>query len=255
MKNIKIVLQYDGTDYSGWQVQKKEKTIQSLLSDAVLAVTKEKVKITGAGRTDAGVHAFGQVAVFGTESDLEPSVFLRAVNAHLPDDIRVVKAAACPEDFHPRFSAKNKTYSYIVSCPGAYSVFLKRYSWQVPYELNMARMRKAAKVIAGRQDFSCFRASGCSSKNAVRNIKGLTISKTNSFGFLGFKFNAPLIKISVQGDAFLRYMVRNITGLLVEVGRGKVQPGEVKEIIHSKDRRLSGPTAPAQGLFLERIVY
>lgn len=255
MRNIKLVLQYDGSAYSGWQVQKKEKTIQSILEKAILTVTKENVRITGAGRTDAGVHAFGQVAAFKTGSDLEPGVLLRAVNANIPQDIRVIKASECPADFQPRFSAKNKTYSYLVSRPGAYAVFLKRYSWQVPYDLNISDMRKAARYLIGRHDFACFRASGCSSKNALRNIIKLTVSKANASVFLGFKFNAPLIKISVQADAFLRYMVRNIVGTLVEAGRGKMPPLDMKKILASKDRRNSGPTAPAQGLFLEKIEY
>ncbi len=261
MRNIKLVIQYDGSDYSGWQVQKKDRTIQSVLEKAVLTVTGEDAKVTAAGRTDAGVHAFNQVAAFRTKSGLVPAVLLRALNANLPTDVRIIKASDCNDDFHPRFSAKNKTYSYIISQAGNHSasnrgsVFLRRYSWQIPYDPDLALMRKAAKHLIGRHDFACFRASGCSSKHAVRTIKKIVISKTFTCGFTAFKLDVPLIKISIQADAFLRYMVRNIVGTLMDVGKGKTLPDEIKVILASKDRRKSGPTAPPQGLFLEKIVY
>ncbi len=255
MRHIKLSLQYEGSDFSGWQVQKKEKTVQGIIEDAVFSVTAERVRLTGASRTDAGVHAFEQVAVFKTQSKLETGVLLRALNANLPQAVRIISAGECPVDFHPRFNARSKTYSYIISSTGEYAVFLRRYSWQVPYDLSIADMRKAAGYLIGRHDFACFRASGCNSRNALRNIMKLTVSKANSSGLLAFKFNAPLIKISVQADAFLRYMVRNIVGTLVEVGMGKTPPSKVKSILQSRDRRQAGKTAPAQGLFLEKIEY
>lgn len=257
MRHIKLILQYDGSDYSGWQIQRKEKTIQSLMEDAVFTVTEERVRVTGAARTDAGVHAFEQVAAFKTQSSLEPHVLLRAVNANLPHDIRVINAEECTADFHPRYSAKSKTYSYIISYGGAYSVFLRRYSWQIPYELSrsIGTMKEAANFLIGRHDFSCFRASGCNSKNPVRTISKLVISEFSSVEFMSFKVNIPVIKIGIQADAFLRHMARNIVGTLVEVGRGKISPLRVKEILESKDRCSSGPTAPACGLFLEKIDY
>lgn len=255
MKHIKLTLQYDGTDYSGWQVQKKERTIQQIIEDAIYTVTGERLRITGAARTDAGVHAFAQIAAFKTQSNLEPRVFLRAINANIPHDIRVINTEGCSEDFHPRYSAKNKTYSYRISHKGAYAVFLRRYSWQIPYQLNSDSMREAAGCLIGTHDFSCFRASGCSSKNPVRTIFKIEISEFSSVEFINFKFNVPLIKISIQADAFLMHMVRNIVGTLVEIGRGKQPVSYTKEVLGLKDRRFSGPTAPAQGLFLEEIVY
>lgn len=255
MKHIKLTLQYDGTDYSGWQVQKKERTIQQIIEDAIYTVTGDRLRITGAGRTDAGVHAFVQVAAFKTQSNLEPQVFLSAINANIPHDIRVTNAEECSEDFHPRYSAKNKTYSYRISHKGAYAVFLRRYSWQVPYQLNCDLMKEAAECLIGTHDFSCFRASGCSSKNPVRTIFKIGIVEDSFVDFMNFKFNVPLIKISIQADAFLRHMVRNIVGTLVEIGRGKQPVSYTKEVLGLKDRRFSGPTAPAQGLFLEEIVY
>ncbi|RJQ16683.1 MAG: tRNA pseudouridine(38-40) synthase TruA [Nitrospiraceae bacterium] len=254
-RNIKLTLQYDGTDYSGWQVQKNGTTIQGLLNDAVFSVTGEHSRVTGAARTDAGVHALEQVASFSTGSGLETQTLVRALNANLPYDIRVVNAEECDADFHPRYDAGNKTYSYIITHTGAYSVFLKRYSWNMPYKLNSDEMREAAQYLAGTHDFACFRASGCSSKHPVRTIHRIEINGSPSIGFIGFQFNAPIIKISITANAFLRHMARNIAGTLVEIGRGKSKPGRMKEILESKDRSLAGKTAPACGLFLEQIYY
>ena len=255
MKQIKLTLQYDGTDYSGWQVQVKEATIQGRLENALFSVTGERTRVTGASRTDAGVHAFEQVAAFMTQSNLEPEVFLRALNANLPQDIRIINAEECPPDFHPRYSAKNKTYSYIISQTGAYSVFLKKYSLQIQSQLDCNAMKEAAAYLTGRHDFSSFRASGCSAKNPVREISEIRISEFEKTGFMGFTFNAPVIKISIQANAFLRHMARNIAGTLVDTGRGKIPPEKIKEILKAKDRCAAGKTAPACGLFLEKIVY
>jgi tRNA pseudouridine38-40 synthase len=255
MKHIKIILQYDGTNYSGWQVQKKDTTIQGLLEDAIFSVTSQRVRVTGAGRTDAGVHALEQAAVFGTDSGLEPDVLLRALNANLPEDIRIIHSEECPEDFHPRYDAKNKIYSYLISRTGPCSVFLKRYSWQMPYQLNSDAMRTASGYLIGKQDFSSFRASGCSSKHPVREIMDISISETDTIEFIALKFDAPVIKISIQANAFLRHMARNIVGTLVNAGAGKYTPEKMNETLEAKDRRAAGKTAPACGLFLEKIEY
>ena len=159
MRNIKLILQYDGSNYSGWQVQKKEKTVQEIIEGAVNSVTGESLRIAGASRTDAGVHAIAQVAAFKTRSSLQPDVLLRALNANLPHDIRVRDVSECPLDFHPRYSAKNKTYCYLITYPGDYSVFLKKYSWQIPFKLNCDMMREASDYLFGTHDFSSFRAS------------------------------------------------------------------------------------------------
>jgi tRNA pseudouridine38-40 synthase len=255
MRYIKLTLQYDGSDYSGWQVQKKETTIQSLLEDAVLNVTGDRERVTGAARTDAGVHALKQVAVFKTRSTLKSDVFQRALNANITRDIRIINTEECPAKFHPRYSAKNKTYSYMISSTGAYSVFLRRYSWQIPYRLNCEAMKEAIGCLIGKHDFTCFRASGCSSKNPVREIMQIKISEFTSIDFMSFTFDAPVIKVGIQANAFLRHMVRNMVGTLVEIGRGKMPPDKMKEILESKDRSAAGQTAPACGLFLEKIVY
>ncbi|MBI5057700.1 MAG: tRNA pseudouridine(38-40) synthase TruA [Nitrospirae bacterium] len=255
MRHIKITVQYDGTNYSGWQVQKNGTAIQGLLEKAIYIITGERSRVNGAARTDAGVHALEQVAVFKTGSLLKPEVFLKALNGNLPRDIRVINAGECGHDFHPRYDAKNKTYSYIISRTGAYSVFLERYSWNMPYRLNCEAMSEAANYLVGEHDFACFRASGCSSKHPVRTIHNIEISDLPFVEFIGFKFDAPVIKISIQANAFLRHMVRNIAGTLVEIGLGKLSPARMKEILGSKDRGLAGPTARACGLFLEKIEY
>ncbi|RJQ50424.1 MAG: tRNA pseudouridine(38-40) synthase TruA [Nitrospiraceae bacterium] len=255
MRQIRITLQYDGTNYSGWQIQKKGTTIQGLLEEALFSVTGEQLRINGAARTDAGVHAFEQVAVFKTLSRLEPPVLLRALNAHLTHDIRVIRAEECPPDFHPRYDAKSKTYTYLISQQGIYSTFLQRYSWNIPYQLNTGVMQEAAECLVGTHDFSSFRASKCSSKHPVRTVSSLEVSRLSSVEFISFVFNTPVVKITIQANAFLRHMARNIVGTLVDIGKGKHHPTMMKGILGSKDRRQAGRTAPARGLFLERIEY
>jgi len=255
MRHIKLSLQYDGTNYSGWQVQKNAATIQGHLESIILTITGEHSRVTGAGRTDSGVHALEQVAVFTTHSSLTADVFRRAINAHLLPDIRVINAVECPSGFHPRYDAKNKTYSYLISGIGAYSVFLSRYSWNVRCQLDTNAMKEAAQYLLGRHDFSSFRASGCSAKTPVREITGIAISEMNTIEFIGFRLDIPVIKISITATAFLRHMARNIAGTLVDAGRAKFPPSRIKEILDARDRRLAGKTAPACGLFMEKIDY
>lgn len=255
MRNVRLTLQYDGTGYSGWQIQENAITVQGLLEDALFTVTGDRTRVSGAARTDAGVHAFEQVASFKTLSGLDTDVLHRALNANLPHDIRIIAAGECPPDFHPRYSAKGKTYSFIISQKGPYSVFLERYSWNMPCKPDCGAMREAASYLAGTHDFASFRASGCSSKHPVRTIHGIEISELPSVEFIGFQFIAPVTRIRIRANAFLRHMARNIAGTLVEIGLGKSHPAVMKEILESKDRRLAGKTAPARGLFLENIEY
>jgi len=255
MRNIRLTIQYDGTDYSGWQVQQNGTTIQGLLEHAVKTVTTENIRIIGAGRTDAGVHAFDQVAIFNTSSMLETDVLRNALNAHLPRDIRIINIKEVHDDFHPRYNAINKTYSYLISSTGPYSIFLSRYSWQMSWQLDCSSMKKAAGHIIGKHDLSSFQASGCSAKHPVREIIKIEIDEFKSLGFMGFNLDAPLIKISIKANAFLRHMARNIVGTLVEVGKGRLQPDDMIEIREFKNRDKAGPTSPACGLFLEKISY
>lgn len=255
MRKIRLTIQYDGTDYSGWQVQARETTIQGLLEKALAEIAGGLTHVNGAGRTDAGVHALEQIASFSTASGHKAGVFLRALNANLPDDIRVIAAEEVPEDFHPRYSARDKTYAYLISNHCDFSVFLKRYSWNMSYSLNCDAMNQAARYLVGEQDFSSFRASGCSSKHPVREVMQLHIRRLDSVEFFGFQCNVPVIKFSITANAFLRHMARNIVGTLVEVGRGRIRPEEMVTILDAKDRRAAGKTAPACGLFLEKISY
>jgi len=265
VRHIRLTLQYDGSGYSGWQVQdqhtqnskgKTQRTIQQTIQEAIKQVTGEDVKITAASRTDAGVHALAQVASFKTSSHLETHTFKRALNANLPLDIRVVEADDVDEGFHPRYDAKRKIYSYLISS-SHYSVFLRRYVWQVKHDLSpmLDVMRDAASHIIGRHDFSSFRASGCGSKNPIRTIHDISISDYPSFDFMTFRLDVKLIKITIEADAFLRHMVRNIVGTLYDIGRKRFNPSYMKELLILRDRRYGGITAPPHGLFLERIVY
>ena len=203
MRQLRLTLQYDGTDYSGWQIQKNDPTIQGLLEDAIFSVTNDRSRVTGAGRTDAGVHAFEQVAVFDTISSLSPDIFLQALNANLPQDIRITYCDECPENFHPRYRAKQKRYSYIISNKVPSSVFLNRYSWQLGFQLNIEAMREASEYLIGRHDFSCFQASGCSAKHPVREMSKITVSDLAPFEFITFKIHTPVIKITIDINSFL----------------------------------------------------
>lgn len=255
MRTIKLILQYDGTGYRGWQVQREGLTVQGLLEEALARITGERNTVIGAGRTDAGVHALGQVAAFRTASPLPPEVFREALNARLPVDIRVVESCAAQEGFHPRFDAASKVYFYIIARQRVLSPFLHRYAWRVPHALDVEALGRALAVLKGTHDFSAFRASGCGASGPVRTIKDASVAEHAAIEFMTVSLQGDFIKVRIEGDAFLRHMVRAIVGTLVEVGRGKIRAEDMEEILRAGDRALAGPTAPAQGLFLERINY
>ncbi len=255
MRYIRLLIEYDGTEYHGWQSQKTGGTVQDIIKEKIQGVTGEKVRLTGASRTDAGVHALGQVAVFGTGSSLDADVIMRALNAKLPSDIRVLAAEETDNDFHPRYSAVKKSYYYIISEGRHQSVFLRRYVWNLHSHLDLDSMRKAAVLLIGEHDFSSFRASGCGAKHPVRTVHAADIARLKEMSFMTFPMNGDFIKIRIEADAFLRHMVRNIVGTMVEVGRGRIAVEEFSRIFQSCDRTVAGPTAPAHGLFLEKIIY
>ncbi|MEW6162781.1 MAG: tRNA pseudouridine(38-40) synthase TruA [Nitrospirota bacterium] len=255
MENIKLLLEYDGTAYQGWQIQKRGPTIQGIIEDRILKITGKQSRVIGASRTDAGVHALGQVAAFRTESRLDPGVIKRALNAMLPQDIRVLEASEVDDSFHPRNSAVRKSYFYIISNQREPSAFLYRYAWVVQQHLELKSMTEAAQVLIGTHDFSSFKGSGSSSKNPVREIFSLTIERFDEIDFMTTSIKGEFVKITIEANGFLRHMARNIAGTLVEIGKGEIPTSSVKEILESCDRRLTGPTAPPNGLFLERIVY
>ncbi len=261
MRNIKLTIQYDGTNYNGWQIQKSNIdqkniiTIQGLLQEAIKKITGEDVKLIGAGRTDAGVHAIEQVAAFKTNSKIHADIIKRALNANIPADIRIIDACDSGINFHPRYDAKSKVYLYIISNSYVISPFLYRYVWKIPQKLNLQDMKGSIEFFKGTHDFSSFRASGCGAKNSIRTITDISIDKSDYISFLDLRIDGNFIKIQIEANAFLRHMVRNMVGTIVEVGKGKLEPLKIHDILSSKNRGLAGPTAPANGLFLKKIRY
>jgi tRNA pseudouridine38-40 synthase len=255
MKKIKLLLEYEGTNYRGWQIQKKGLTVQGTIEDRLLKITGEQVRVIGASRTDSGVHALGQVAVFTTKSNLNPETIKRALNALLPHDIRVLEASEVHSSFNPRNDAEKKSYFYIITNQRESSVFLYRYTWLIQQTLNLTSMKEASRKLVGKHDFSSFKGTGSSIKDPVREIFSLRMEMFNKIDFMTATLKGEFIKIRIEADGFLRHMVRNIIGTLVEIGRGRISAEKIKEILESLDRRKAGPTAPPNGLFLEKITY
>lgn len=245
-RNIKLVLEYDGTNYHGWQSQEGSgmPTIQDALEEALRKLTKENIKTVSSGRTDAGVHALGHVVNFPTESAIPADAWAPALNRLLPKDIRVIASEEVDPDFHARFSARGKQYRYVVLARKAPSALLRNHAWHIDRKLNLAKMRRAAQHLVGKHDFSAFRSSACNAKVPVRKLKTLTIGQ-----------KGDQIEFILEADAFLMHMARNIVGTLVEVGLGRFSPDEVKAILRSRDRTTAGKTAPARGLYLVRVYY
>lgn len=247
MRTLKLTVQYDGTDYVGWQRQPNGTSIQALIEDALEPIEGSRVTVHGAGRTDAGVHALGQVASVTMQASLDTFTLARALNAVLPQDVRIVGAEVAPAGFHARFSAVTKTYEYrIVNAP-LVSPFIHRYAWHVVQPLAIEPMREAAAALVGLHDFAAFQAAGSHVDSTERLIERLEWED-------GGGYDLPLV-MRISGDGFLRHMVRNIVGTLVEVGTGRWPAPCVAEILASGDRTLAGPTAPARGLFLVRVDY
>ena len=244
LKNIKLTIEYDGTAYHGWQHQPRHISIQQAVKEKIEIIAKEKINLIGASRTDAGVHALAQAANFKTKSRMNKGEWQRALNSLLPSDIVIKKAEIVSPDFHARFSAKGKIYKYLILNQPVPSALYRNHAWHIPYPLNLTEMRKAAKFLIGRHDFSSFRASSCSAENPVRRIKRLAITKKDGF-----------IQFTIEADAFLHHMVRNIIGTLIAVGIGKLTPDKTGSILKAKDRRLAGKTAPPHGLYLVKVIY
>jgi tRNA pseudouridine38-40 synthase len=242
MQNFKIVLAYDGTDFRGWQRQPSERTIQAALEEAVFKITRKRTTVHGAGRTDAGVHAKGQVASFSVATRLDNGDLLRALNAVLPWDIRIMTLERVAPNFHARKSARSKVYEYRIIAARRISPFDFRYALHWPYPLNLRAMRAAARLFIRRADFTAF--SSNRERNPVRTVRRSEIRK-----------KGDEIIYTVEAEGFLRAMVRTIVGTLLEIGRGKLVPEEVERIFRRKDRLLAGPTAPAKGLCLVRVDY
>ena len=247
MRNLKFTLQYDGTNYVGWQRQATGTSIQGLLEDALAPLANDRVVVHGAGRTDAGVHALAQVASASFPGVHDSLVLARALNAVLPPDVRVVRVEDVPREFHARFSARGKTYEYrIVNAPFV-SPFLVRYAWHIAQPLDVDAMKRAATYLVGTHDFGAFRGAGSDVDSTQRTITSIDWEP-------GRGHEVPLV-IRIQGDGFLRHMVRNIAGTLVEIGIGRWKPDRMVEIVASGDRSQAGATAPAHGLFLVQVQY
>ncbi len=244
--NIKILIEYDGTGYHGWQRQKNALSIQEVLEDAISSITRETIKIIGAGRTDARVHAIGQVANFRSNTKIPIEKLPYAINSRLPNDIAVKDAKIVPEDFHARFSAKSKIYIYRIYNAPFPSPLLRNYTYFFPLDLDINAISKALPFFVGTHDFAAFMASGSDVKSTVRNIERLEAHKRQDL---------DLIEFEIQANGFLYNMVRIIAGTLLEVGLGKIKPGEINSIIKSKRRENAGRTLPPQGLCLREVIY
>jgi tRNA pseudouridine38-40 synthase len=245
VRHIRLVIEYDGTSLHGWQRQATGATVQQHLEEALAKLLTHDVSVTGASRTDAGVHARGQVASFRTERTIPLHGIRRGLNSMLPDSIAVREASEVPDDFHPRFSATGKHYRYTLLVCADRSPRWHNRSWHLPDPLDLDAMREAAAHLVGEHDFSAFRAAGCAAKTAVRRIVSIDITRPG----------VDRLFVDVLGNAFLRNMVRILVGTLVDVGRGRTPPAQVAEIVASKDRTLAGITAPAQGLELIEVRY
>ncbi len=248
MRTIKLTLAYDGTAYAGWQVQTHKNTIQQIIEDALAKITGESVRVTASGRTDAGVHALGQVVGFRTASRLSPEILMRALNAELPRDLAVLEAAEAPEGFHATLSAKRKRYRYMIHDGPVRDVFRRRTAWHCPRGLDAEAMHRAAQALRGTHDFSSFETQGSERKTSVRTIYDISVRR-NVGG------DEHLVAIEVEADGFLYNMVRTIVGTLAKVGRHAWSESWVAEVLAARDRRAAGPTAPPQGLFLVRVEY
>jgi tRNA pseudouridine38-40 synthase len=244
MRNIKLIIEYEGTGYHGWQSQVNAHAVQDVIQGAVRRLTGEEVKLNGSSRTDAGVHALGQVANFFTCSAIPAEKFSYALNSVLPGDIVIKRSEEAGPDFHSRYSAKGKKYRYIIHNSVQPSALLRNRAFHVSRGLDFEAMKKAAAYFRGTHDFAAFRAAGSSVKTSVRTVTDISLCR-----------KGELAELEISGDGFLYNMVRIIAGTLVEVGAGKIPPGDIPSIIKGGDRDRAGKTAPAQGLYLVEVRY
>jgi len=245
LRNIKITIEYDGTRYSGWQKQKNAEGIQDMVTNAIRQVTGETVKLNASGRTDAGVHALGQTATFNLEANIPVKSIPKAINTYLPKDIVILKAEVVDNEFHARYSAKGKKYMYIINNSEYRSALNYSKEYYFPKQLDYKKMKKAAEYFIGTYDFKGFMSSGSSVKDTVRTISKIQLKRRED----------DRIVMNIVGNGFLYNMVRIIAGTLVDVGLGKIEPSEIRDIIKSKDRTRAGKTLPAQGLYLVEVYY
>lgn len=244
MTTFKVVLEYDGTGYAGWQRQVNAPTIQATVEEALAAIAQTRLTIIGAGRTDAGVHALGQVASFRTDRGLSQREWLRALNAHLPPDISVRSVEEVPDDFHARYSARGKLYEYHLLNRSERAPLLRNRAWLLYKPLDLAAMAEAAACLIGSHDFSSFQTAPTDNENPHCRLDRSELQR-----------RGDLIVLAFQADRFLKQMVRSMVGTLVEVGQGKRTPADMRRVLAARSRAAAGRTAPAHGLYLVRVEY
>jgi tRNA pseudouridine38-40 synthase len=245
IQNFKLTIEYDGSAYCGWQRQKNDPTIQEKIESALFKITSQKIPLKGSGRTDAGVHAYGQVASFSCHTSLTPDVFLKGLNSLIPGDIVIRCCEKVSEDFHARYSAVCKTYAYRILNTMLPVAIGRHYAWHIRQPLDLNAMDDALRYIVGTHDFKAFEGTGSPRNHTVRNMISAALTKTDS-EYLTFEFKA---------NGFLRFMVRNLVGTLVDVGVGRLSSEDFNRILQSKDRNQAGATAPPHGLFLMQVEY
>lgn len=244
MQNIRIIVEYDGKDFDGWQKQPNKLNIQGEIERAIEAVTEQKVNLIGSGRTDAGVHSFGQTANFTLEKPFDIDKMAIALNSQLKKSIRIKEAKVVSDKFHSRYNCKEKTYQYVINNSRQGTAIYRNLQYHYPIELDAKKMKEAVKYFIGEHDFSGFKSSGTSNKSSVRSIYKADVKRKDD-----------LITITLTGNGFLYNMVRIIAGTLLEVGQGKIKPEDITDIIESKDRTRAGKTLPPQGLYLVNVKY
>jgi tRNA pseudouridine38-40 synthase len=244
MPKVALGVEYDGTEFFGWQIQRDRRSVQSTLTDAVAQVAAEPVTIHGAGRTDTGVHALQQVVHFDTRAVRTPRQWVLGVNSNLPADVRVQWALDVPEDFDARRSATSRRYRYLILCAAVESALLRKRVWWVRDTLDCAAMTRAAQSLLGENDFSAFRAAGCQSRTPMRRLDSIGVARRGS-----------IVALEFVANAFLHHMVRNLVGVLVEIGSGRESASWAAALLAGRDRRAASVTAPAAGLTLIDVTY
>jgi tRNA pseudouridine38-40 synthase len=244
MATIKLTIEYEGTAYAGWQRQLNHNTIQAVLEDALFKITQQHIQTVGAGRTDSGVHALGQVVSFQSDKDLKEAQWASALNSTLPKDITVLSSERVPDDFHARFSARGKIYEYRMALQPSRPALDRYRAWYFPYQLDTDAMRQALSEFSGIHDFTSFRGQRSQTLNPICTLTHLSLH-----------IESPSLTIHIEGDRFLKQMVRAMVGTLVEVGQGKRSPNTMQNILQAKNRQSAGRTAPSHGLYLVQVLY
>jgi len=252
-RNIKLILEYDGTFFHGWQRQNISPTIQEVLENALSKMTGEKINVIGSGRTDAGVHALGQVANFYTKTTIPCQGFLKGLNSILPETIAIKEVSEVEQGFHARYSAIAKKYIYMLLISEKRSPLFAKRAWHITNELNIKNMEMASKYLIGEHDFSSFKASGSEVKSSVRKVLDCGFKELPKDIF--WPRSSKVIVFYIVANGFLRYMVRNIVGSLVEIGLEKKEPNWIKELLLLKNRQYAAKTAPSWGLYLKEVFY